>query len=73
MVIKMSADTFATAPGATLLDNDEAAGLIPKYISTQGELNAIEQENILKAELWLSYTRKPEGVLSESFFRQLQR
>jgi Fic-DOC domain mobile mystery protein B len=70
---KMTADTFATAPGATPLAKDEAAGLIPTYISTQGELNAVEQENILKAELWLSHSRKPEGILSEKFMRQLHR
>lgn len=67
----MSADSFPTPPGATPLDKDEAAGLLPTYISTQGELNAVEQENILKAELWLARPRKPEAVLSEKFFRQL--
>lgn len=69
----MSADTFVTAPGATPLDKDEAAGLILTYISTQGELNAVEQENILKAELWLSKSRKPEAILTEKFYRQLHR
>jgi fido (protein-threonine AMPylation protein) len=69
----VSADSFETAPGATPLDRDEAAGLIPSYISTQSELNAVEQENILKAELWLSREHKPEAILSEKFFRQLHR
>lgn len=69
----MSAVQFETAPGATPLNKDEAAGLIPTYISTQGELNALEQENILKAEHWLSRPRKPAAILSEDFFRQLHR
>src|SRR5690348_255948 len=39
-------------PGATPLDPDELGGLIPKFISTQGELNAVEQANILTGEDW---------------------
>jgi Fic-DOC domain mobile mystery protein B len=60
-------------PGATPLDANETAGLIPTYISTQGELNALEQENILQAESWLAQIRKPERILSEKFFRDLHR
>lgn len=41
-------------PGATPLDPDEIADLIPEHITTQGELNEWEQANILKAEMWLS-------------------
>ena len=69
----MKPDFLEIVPGATPLDRDEAAGLVPTYISTQGELNALEQENILKAEEWLSRARKPEAILSEKFFRQLHR
>lgn len=36
-------------PGATPLDPNELAGLIPNYITTQGELNDLERENILTA------------------------
>ncbi len=39
-------------PGATPLDPDEKAGLIPTYITTQGQLNEVERENILKATEW---------------------
>lgn len=39
-------------PGATPLDADEMAALVPTSISTQEELNAFEQANILDAELW---------------------
>lgn len=58
-------------PGATPLDPNEIAGLIPNYISTQGELNAIEQENILRAEQWLARSRKTETILTEKFLREL--
>ena len=37
-------------PGATPLDPDELAGLLPNGISTQGELNALKQTNITDAE-----------------------
>jgi len=33
-------------PGATPLDPDDAAGLIPSHITTQGQLNAWEFQNI---------------------------
>lgn len=38
------------APGATPLDPDEIAGLIPKAVTTQEELNLFESENILAAD-----------------------
>lgn len=37
-------------PGATPLDPDESAGLIPAHIATQAQLNEWEQENILAGE-----------------------
>ena len=39
--------------GATPLDPDEMAGLKLKHITTCGELNRWEQENISKAMDWL--------------------
>jgi Fic-DOC domain mobile mystery protein B len=48
---------FNYAPGATPLDPDEANGLIPKHITTQGQLNEWEQMNILDAEKWLRSQR----------------
>jgi hypothetical protein len=41
---------FFYPPGATPLDPDEAAGLIPKHISTQADLNAWEQLNITQGD-----------------------
>lgn len=40
--------------GATPLDPDEIAGLIPEHITTQAELNEWEQANILEAEMWFT-------------------
>ena len=58
--------------GATPLDPNEMNGLIPDYISTQGELNLLEQENILKAEAW-SNGKKADVILTEQFFRELHK
>jgi Fic-DOC domain mobile mystery protein B len=59
-------------PGQTPLDTDEAAQLIPKHITTQGDLNEWEQANILRALPW---TRSPKSppVLTEEFARELHR
>lgn len=59
-------------PGATPLNPNEIAGLIPTYISTQSELNAVEQDNILAGETW-AFSRKRKNVLSERFLRHLHR
>lgn len=56
-------------PGATPLDADELACLIPKHITTQGELNEWEQLNILHGEDWARRQRK--DILDEAFMRQL--
>lgn len=63
---------FEYPPGATPIDPDEAAGLKLKYISTQGELNAVEQENILKAQTWLA-GKKSLDALSDKFLRDLHK
>ena len=38
--------------GATPLNSDEVVDLIPSHITTQEELNAWEEKNILSAEPW---------------------
>ena len=43
---------FDWAAGATPIDPDEAAGLVPKHITTQTELNAWEEANIVGGEKW---------------------
>ena len=58
--------------GQTPLDEDEKEGLLIKSISTRGELDEFEQQNIEDAIQW-SLTRKfkTEQILSESFIQQL--
>lgn len=48
----MSKYEITYPPGATPLDSNELAGLIPNYISTQEDLNQLERENILSAAIW---------------------
>lgn len=60
-----------TPPGATPLDGDELASLIPTHIATQGELNEWEQLNILQGEAWARKQRKEQ--LNEAFVRQLHK
>lgn len=58
--------------GATPIDPDEAAGLRMSWVATQGELNAVEQANILEAQAWLA-RRRGGDVLTETFVRDLHR
>ncbi len=62
---------FDYPPGATPLDADELASLIPGHITTQGELNEWEQLNIAQGENWARKQRKE--ILNEAFLRQLHR
>lgn len=58
-------------PGATPLDADERASLMPGHIATQGELNEWEQLNILHGEGWARSQRR--DILDEQFLRRLHR
>jgi hypothetical protein len=51
-------------PGATPLDADELASLIPGHITTQGEVNEWEQLNIVQGEAWARKQRKE--ILNEA-------
>jgi Fic-DOC domain mobile mystery protein B len=60
------------APGATPLTAEQLRGLkLP--VTTHGELNAAEQENILRARLWARNARSISmpGMLSREFIEQL--
>ena len=39
--------------GATPLEYDEIKGLIPTHITTRGELDTLEFENIARAIAWM--------------------
>ena len=60
------------SPGATPIDPDEAQGLLPLHITTLGELNRWEQDNIDEALVWLDATR-PTDILTDCFVRELHK
>ncbi|MFL5576341.1 MAG: mobile mystery protein B [Gemmatimonadaceae bacterium] len=73
---RTSTPAWAEGPAdSTPLDPDEAEGLLPSHISTQGELNAWEQLNIARADAWaISRRRRPvTTVLTSSFAEELHR
>lgn len=59
-------------PGATPLTDEAIKGLIPGYITTQGELNELEQKNIQNALVWVSRT-KVSDPLEIKFIYELHR
>ena len=63
---------FEYPVGATPLDPDEAAGLLLTHITTRGELDRWEQDNIIEAAAWLDRTR-PADILNEQFVKELHR
>lgn len=56
---------------ATPLAEDEKRDLRLDYIATRGELNAAEQENILRGQEWAVRTKR--DVLTEKFIKDLHR
>ena len=63
---------FKYPTGATSIDPDEAVGLRLTHITTQGELNRWEQENIVEALAWIEKI-KPTDILNEQFIKQLHK
>ena len=63
---------FEYPKGATPLDPNEIEGLIPKHITTQGELDRWEQDNINEALAWVD-SHKPKNILNEAFMKQLHK
>lgn len=64
---------FVYPPGATPLNPDEIDGLIPIHITTQGQLNEWEAENILRAEDWLFSTPYLNNFLTIDFAKLLHK
>lgn len=64
---------FEYSPGATPLNQDESAGLIPSHITIQSELNEWEEVNILKAESWIFSKNSHGNFLSIDFLRLVHR
>ena len=60
--------------GQTPLDEDEKEGLKIKTITTQGELDELEQLNIEKAVEWTIHANlKPDKILTEKFVKDLHK
>jgi Fic-DOC domain mobile mystery protein B len=63
---------FKYPEGATPIDAGEAEGLLLTHITTRGELDRWEQDNIIEAITWADRT-KPTGILNEQFVKELHR
>ena len=64
-------ELFAQPEHATLLTSDDTRGLIPSHISYRHELNAAEQENILRGQSWA--LARNRDVLTEKFLKELHK
>ncbi len=61
-------------PGATPLDEDDLAGLIPTWVTTRADLDAVENEGIQRAVLWVFSPRvryEVEDLLTAAFADRL--
>ncbi len=58
--------------GATLLDPDEKEGLRFTHVTTRGELDQLEQANIVEGLQWLKKIKHAD-ILSEGFVRDLHK
>jgi Fic-DOC domain mobile mystery protein B len=67
--------TGAHAPGATPLTEEDVAGLKIRSLTTHGELNEAEANNILKGQQWALRSRlaRLPQMLSDAFLQRLHR
>ncbi|MBL4838204.1 MAG: mobile mystery protein B [Kordiimonadaceae bacterium] len=67
-------DLFVEADGASQLDPDEQAGLRPTWITTRGELNQAEADNIAAAVAWSQQkTRQRNDLLTPNYVLNLHK
>ena len=64
-------DLYNEPDDATPLSPEERNGLIPAHVALRRELNELEQQNIIQANLW-AFQRKRD-LFSETFARSLHR
>jgi len=57
---------FKYPEGATPIDPDEAEGFLLTHITTHGELNRWEQDNIVEAMAWIDKTNQRIFLMSSS-------
>ena len=62
---------FVYPEGATPLDADYSAQLIPSHIATQDLLNAWEALNIQEARKWAFFKRRSKHILDVGFIKKL--
>ncbi len=62
---------FPGHPAATPISIGEADGLIPAHIAYRSELNAAEEENILRGQDWALARRR--DLLTEAYVKELHR
>jgi len=65
--------TVTTDDGQTPLDPDEAAGLIPAWIASRGDLNVAEEENIREGQAWMQRMVGRRDVPTQEFLRELHK
>ena len=63
---------FTYPEGATPVDADEVAALIPPHITLQRELNEWEEANILEAVTWANTSRQSD-LLSPAYLNELHK
>ncbi len=63
---------IAYADGATPLDYDELKGLLPTHITTRGELDFLEMQNINQAVIWSEHL-KTKDILNVEFICKLHK
>ncbi|GAA6160243.1 mobile mystery protein B [Ruegeria sp. HU-ET01832] len=59
--------------GATPLTPDELLGLKAKHITSRGELNELEGENIIEGLTWLDRRRKSYDILTDDAAREVHK
>ena len=57
--------------GATPLDPDETAGLVPGHIATREHLDEWEADNIVAGERWAAGAARRRTILDDAFLREL--
>jgi Fic-DOC domain mobile mystery protein B len=67
----LSDHLFDAHEGQTSLTAEEREGLVPSHVTLRRELNELEQQNILEADVW-AFTRKRD-IFAEPFGRGLHR
>jgi Fic-DOC domain mobile mystery protein B len=60
----MMTSLFQEPEGATPLSPEDAKGLIPTWVATRADLNAIEQENVAGAIAWVSASPRMASLAS---------